>query len=47
MTWPLFTVLALVAVSIIWGQRERRGLAVSVVVVATALGYAWLNLVKV
>jgi cell division protein FtsL len=48
MTWPLFTVLALVAVSIIWTQRERRHMiAVSCVVVAAALGYAWLNLTKV
>lgn len=47
MTWPLFTVLALVAASIIWGQRERRLAAVSLVVLAAALGYAWLNLVKV
>ena len=47
MTWPLITVLLLVAVSIIWVQRERRVLAVSLVVVAAALGYAWLNLGKV
>lgn len=47
MTWPLITVLALVAVSIKWVQRERRLLAVSLVVVAAALGYAWLNLGKV
>lgn len=47
MTWPLFTVLALLAAGIIWGHRERRLVAVSVVVVVTALGYAWLNLVKV
>lgn len=47
MTWPLITVLLLVAVSIIWVQRERRALTVSLVVVAAALGYAWLNLGKV
>lgn len=47
MTWPLITVLLLVAVSLIWINRGRRVLAVSLVVVAAALGYAWLNLTSV
>lgn len=47
MTWPLITVLLLVAASLIWIDRGRRVLTVSLVVIAAALGYAWLNLTSV
>lgn len=47
MTWPLITVLLLALVTLIWVERGRQVFAVSMVVVAAALAYAWLNLGKV